>query len=1151
MIALVLLAAITGNVIGPDGAPIAKARVMAYRAESEIDKLRRESAKKERAVLAAATTDDSGAFKLDAPDGIVEVDVDDAEPLLVPFDEQGITIVRSGSVVRSSQDGIDVHGKVVDANNKPVAHATVIAEEIALATTGDDGRFTLAHVPRDTPLRAIGDRSAGYANARAGEITIHLRRQQQISGVVRDEAKKPVAGVVIYAIQRNMMRDYASPGDAVSDAKGAFTLFVGSADEVLVMANAGPYVQATLNANDVTLQRLVTVDGIVRDDHDKPVAGASVWFIEERSRPVEQFGRGGETTNANGRFRLHVRPGARGTIDATRRGLPGGSSESITVPAAGKHDIVVKLRPSIEVKGVVSDSHGKPLGGVAIRRPTDAVQPFMEAQESWATTADDGTFSVHVEPGGAGLVFAKKGYVEAAKDFEAKSSMQPLHVALKDAAIVRGILVNKDGTPVPEEPLGTEKLEAMVVTKSDGTFQLDFPTPGTYTIETTMSSHKYVVHAPSSDVRLVLDTGLSIHGHVVDAATHEPVEQFSVKTEQHHSFDGGNVDDNGAGEFVVNGLEPGPVTVIVQADPYVTTSVQAEAGQADALEVALERGLPLRGRVHDAEGQPIDGVSVRAERPTSTEADGTFALDGFAPDEQVTLTFSKKGWLDHEQRVRVTKDAAPIDVVLGRGLTVKGHVVDTSGKPVAGIAVSASSAAHGASSREEKSDSSGAFVLDAMLPARYDFTAGDEGSALHGSLRDVDVEQVHDVTIRVESRPSGTIAGRIVGMKSGAIMSMLDVETTDGDSFRGEIKPDNTFRVEHVPAGMATVAANIGTMTGVRRTRKVTVEVVADSIANVELHLDEQRTLRGRVTRNGHAVPHAEVTLSGSDNASGTTGDDGSYELRADPGRYRVTVEGLPWSGNVDVEHTSVFDIDIQSFITHALVLDGDSGAPIAEATIEAHGNERTTEANGRADVEVLRGEKLTLIASKPGYANATADAIEGDVVLRLVHSAGAVVRIVDARDGRTLSGYAVARDAAGHVIASAREAGADGTSLLPLAPGEYRFSASAEGYGSETVRAVVPSNEVRIALPRGGQLLLRSNEDVHGTARLLLPDGDMYVRCWCSGIADIQIDGRMTKVDAVSPGSYTLEVTPFGGKPRRYPVTVIQGENVTVQIDG
>jgi hypothetical protein len=388
-------------------------------------------------------------------------------------------------------------------------------------------------------------------------------------------------------------------------------------------------------------------------------------------------------------------------------------------------------------------------------------------------------------------------------------------------------------------------------------------------------------------------------------------------------------------------------------------------------------------------------------------------------------------------------------------------------------------------------------------------------------------------------------------------MRMLEVQTPDG-GMNGEINADGSFRVENVPAGTAQVSAMLGGRSGMRSTRSVSVEVTANAVVNVELALEEQRTLRGRVTHNGQPLPKAEVSLSGSSygSANAMTGDDGVYEIHADPGRYSVTVAGLPYRGEVDLERTSVFDIEFNGVLARARVVDGATGAPIEGALVQGmlkgtHSEQESkTDAAGAATIELPRGEKATLIASKSGYANASADAIEGEVVMQLVRSAGAVVRIIDARDGRTLSGYVVARDAAGRVIASAHETEGDGTSMLAVPPGEYRFSASASEYGSETIRASVPSAELRIALPRGGKLLLRSNQDVHGTARLLLPDGDMYVRCWCSGIADIEINGRTTTVDAVSPGSYTLEVLPAGGKVRRYPVTVIQGETVPVQID-
>jgi hypothetical protein len=191
-------------------------------------------------------------------------------------------------------------------------------------------------------------------------------------------------------------------------------------------------------------------------------------------------------------------------------------------------------------------------------------------------------------------------------------------------------------------------------------------------------------------------------------------------------------------------------------------------------------------------------------------------------------------------------------------------------------------------------------------------------------------------------------------------------------------------------------------------------------------------------------------------------------------------------------------------------------------------------------------------VISKKGYATALADLPKSSspAEVSLVRSEGAIVRLVDARDGRTLKGNVVARDDAGRVVANnGGETSADGTVTMPVVPGSYRFSASASSYGSQTVRATVPAGEVRIALPRGGKLIVLSKNDVHGKARLIQPDGEEYVLCWCSGIADIVIKGRRTEIDAIAPGSYLLEVALDGAKPQRIPVSVIEGESMTVEM--
>jgi hypothetical protein len=344
--------------------------------------------------------------------------------------------------------------------------------------------------------------------------------------------------------------------------------------------------------------------------------------------------------------------------------------------------------------------------------------------------------------------------------------------------------------------------------------------------------------------------------------------------------------------------------------------------------------------------------------------------------------------------------------------------------------------------------------------------------------------------------------------------------------------------------------------------KSVTVDVAPGGEARADLQFVPPIALHGRVTRGG--MPLDGVTVQFSPEESATASAGGAYALQVPDGEYDVTIlmgnRQLPFAQHVVVSQPAELNFSVNVATITATVVD-EAGQPLAGALVVAapHGHthadaERRTGADGTATLEVAAGEAETIRASLRGFANAAQDVTSSgtaSVTLRMTRSSGAIVRVVDIRDGRTLSGYAIARDAAGRVLASASQADADGAMTLAIPPGTYRFSASAEHYGSRTITAAVPSGEVRIALPRGGALALRATSDLHATARLIQSDGEEYVRCWCNGVAEITLDGRATTIDQIAPGAYTLEVTPRGGKPRRYPVTVIEGATTTVELPG
>ncbi|MGZ4809459.1 MAG: MSCRAMM family protein, partial [Thermoanaerobaculia bacterium] len=405
----------------------------------------------------------------------------------------------------------------------------------------------------------------------------------------------------------------------------------------------------------------------------------------------------------------------------------------------------------------------------------------------------------------------------------------------------------------------------------------------------------------------------------------------------------------------------------------------------------------------------------------------------------------------------------------------------------------------------------------------------------------------------------------VAGLDNTALMRSITTKNEQGESQNAMIDAGGNFRIE-APSGLVEVTAQYGGRRGNRSSRPVTVDAPAGSERRVDLVFPEQVKLRGAVTRAGAPVGNVTIAFGGSgmESASASTNAEGIYETVIDPGEYDVTISDgqreLPFRQHISVTSEARVDFGIESNAVKITVVDAETAQPLAGATVNvAHGGETheagsaVTGADGSTTMEVAAADALTITASLRGYANGVADLAAGSgtpVLLRLVRSPGAIVRLVDRRDGRTLTGYVIARDDAGRVVASKSEFDPDGTVTLALAPGRYRFSGSAEGYGSQTLLAEVPSDEVQIALPRGGSIAIRSASDLRGSARLIQPNGEEYVRCWCNGIARIAIDGHMTIVDRISPGPYTLEVTLGAAKPRTVPITVVEGQTLPVPID-
>lgn len=1138
VIALRTAAMVSGRVTA-SGKPVANARVFVMSGASTFE----------------TTTDAEGKYRAPDPEKWSASLI-----VVVPSDFASVfhtATARDFEVVA----GRSVTGTVVDANGKPVAGAAVSVRDLLNTTSGPDGSFHFDHVPDSPlPLRATFESQVATAVAHSQPITLKLQPAARIRGVVRDENKQPVAGLLVMLMGMNAQEA------VLTDANGAFVTtplpraqyqiaamagdLYSSADDTVIDARGGDV------QHDVVASRHLAIDGRVTGDDGLPVANAALISVITSDGMPATAQETGAVSGADGRFHLAspMTSEAGVRVVALKPGLPPAFSE----PIAKGRAVAIKMSRGVEVRGVLVDADHKPLAGVRIDPMLVPSMPGMRLDVSlpaWATTTADGHFIARLATGKIALRFAKSGYIATDQEIDVAANGKPVEVALARGAELRGHVVDSHGKGVAEAPVMVD--QQMTMTAGDGSFSFDAVTPGPVHVMFGQSMKEQVVTAPATALRLIVPASKKIRGKVTDAASGEPIAHFTVATaEMGQPFE--------SGEFELD-VDDAAENVTIRATGYVAAIVPV----AEKIVTSLSRGRKVRGRVTDEKGQPLAGATVSigdSNEPAPQAApDGSYEATGIPFDTDAVVTYMKEGFTKTQRGVKRGHDDVTLDVVMLRGVTITGRVVDASGNGVAAANVTATSAAVGADNSFRVTDEHGAFQFDDLLPARYDFVAQSEHEGVRGSAKDVDLAQVHELIIHADKREGGTIRGHVAGISTATRGVMVAAMNDEGDHRTASPDANGNFTIANAPAGAVTVnAMAIGGAAGFRTSNKVTVDVVTGSEAQVELVFASQVGVHGRVTTNGAPLPNVTVNFSGENDTSAPTSADGTYQTTMDPGEYNVTLSAnshsLPFSQHVVVKDASAFDFNVDGATIIATVIDAGTNQPIAGASVttskrgETHTMATaTTGSDGKASLDVARGDVVTVIASHRGHANASQDVSAGDaaaVTLALHAAPGAVVRIVDVRDGRTLSGYVIARDPSGRVVASSDETDPDGTSTLPLAEGAYQVSASAEGYGSHTVNAQIPSGEIRVPLPRGGSLSLRTTTHIRGSARLIQPDGQPYVRCWCSGIAEITIASPATLVDRIAPGAYTLEITPVGMKSKQIPVTVIEGQTVNVSLD-
>jgi len=829
-----------------------------------------------------------------------------AAPGFAPKTIDGLKVEEPGGLDTGAvtlEPGARLAGRIVGPTGEPVALARgelgrgfdVLAEFV----TGADGGFAIDDLPPDEPVN-LEVTADGYGrHERSGlappveDLVIRLAPASSLSGTVVDaESKQPVRDVTI-SVSRSRSVGGSSGFIAFLDTQaertfhtddGAFLFEDISPGHLMLTAAAAGYRSGELNDIEVPeggrrdgvvvmLARAVTLSGTVTDEGDRPVVGAMVRRQETASGTgmrMTAVRTGFATTDGVGAFRLEgLEPGSL-VLTASHS-----EYETATIDIDAGRDregVRIRMAPAATLTGTVRrEADGSPVAGAEV---SAQVAGEMRYPSPTAATRSDGSFALEGLSSGRWTVSARApGLGEATLDSVLVSrGVPPAPVEIR---IGGGVTLTGTLTGVAEEKRA--RFTVLAVGSGDRGFR--GPTPvdaaGRFAFRG-MTTGSVIVTASSEDdgvpsvtrrieipegvetyeVTIEIPTGSAVRGTI--RRGDRPVGGASIRFRSAAARSSVADTTDASGAYAIAGVARGENAVNVwQLSQGLSYSTTVEIDGDRTLDIAMPMAR-IAGVVRDAVGgQPLAGVSVRAESAESggavgifqqsagTDASGAYRIEGL-DGGRYTVTARREGYGFESRSVTISDPTGEtaVEFELQRADALMFKVVDgLSGLPLHSVAALVQvgggdpldPAAPPATTLFQGSlaaDAADRFHLDSLQPGSYRLALAAMGLA---------GETIHALTVptpmfSVTLAPGGTIAVRAPDLPAGttARLALLDASgrpihlgTWNDDrwlylrpgqpTMLTDVKP-GSYRVRAaLPAGVVekTVQVTAGTTTSV------------------------------------------------------------------------------------------------------------------------------------------------------------------------------------------------------------------------------------------------------------------------------------------------------------------------------------------------
>jgi len=792
------------------------------------------------------------------------------------------------------------------------------------------------------------------------------------------------------------------------------------------------------------------------------------------------------------------------------------------------------------ISGRVINAAGEPVAKAWLSphryRPEGSERETYAPASADGVTDESGTFTVaNLRPGMWSFMVRSQHYVTAVSDFAAVGS-DDLTVTLERGHTVSGLVVDiRDETPVPNiqvqlAPTNHEVYHLYAKGKSgaDGTFALANVAPGTYRTYVRDDTHVLVGEQPEVNVeegrdieglRIPVTLGGVVTGKAYDVDTGEPLQNVVIRSRHGGSEAHTDID----GDYRLEGLPEGPNRIgrkwkegYLHGEEREDKEVRIRLGEVvTGIDFPMKKGLCLRGKVVDRQGNPVEFARVRSEvtndsgegEGTQSLADGAFQHRGFSPNTEVFVTASKEGC--QNARVGPLKieqtDLEGVKLTLEPGATIEGEVVNTKGNPMPNIRVNAQGEGRGSGDR---TDTYGRFSIGGLAPGVYQLSMYDHGT--YGTT--TRIENVQRVTMPTTGKVEGIrlvfkpqqgpmISGRVVDRRRNPLAGIsVNAHGEDDHSSYGYTRTDEAGRFEltGLKPGRHNITAHDQRYTHMRE------RLMAETgDRNVEIVLAGKGSIEGRVVdaRTSQPIKHFQVshrpglqqTLAGytpygrgrafyDEKGEFTLSDidEGDATLFVQADGYALAMQQVH---NVD-EYTPVrgvvFRLESGARIEGTVI--DEAGRPVSGANISvrsrtADGQPQSaqaakSDARGRFIIDGVSSEIDTLYAERDGLLPATVDirATAGrteEVTVRMSHGGKIEGRVTI--NGKPAGGQQIAAiETDGHMAHHMRTERAD-------KDGHYTFSGLSSGEVQVSVNPMPPGlntsqNAQQTAIVEAGQ---------------------------------------------------------------------------------